>query len=221
MQFFLLYYCIMRFFVLFYFARGDTLDKILLGLRIKEARIEREYSIECLAEAVGLNKSTISRYERGEIENPKMPVIESIGNVLHVSPAWLIGKSEDKTFSPYGSISLIYTPNHIFAPLKNMRKSMRYSPEKVAYAIGISKDDYLAIENGYNTDCVTLAKIAMFYCCTTDYALSFDGILNEDETLGFLEKKLLPLQNIFGALCPDDQDRVIQFASELFEKNPN
>lgn len=197
------------------------MDRALLGLRIKEARIDREYNIEDLADAIGVHKSTISRYERGEIENPKMPVIESIGNALHVNPAWLVGKSEDKTFSPCGPVSLVYTPNHIFTPLKNMRKAMRYSPEKVAYAIGISKDDYLAIEKGYNTDCITLAKIAMFYCCTTDYALSFDGILDEDETLDFLKKKVLRLQNIFGALSSSDQDQVIAFASELLEKNPN
>lgn len=197
------------------------MDKDLLGLRIKDARLDREYSVDDLARIIGVNKSTISRYEQGKIDNPKLPMIESIGNALHVNPAWLSGKSDDKTFSPRGSVSIVYTPNHIFSPLKNMRKAMRYSPEKVAYAIGISKADYLAIENGYNTDCITLAKIAMFFCCSTDYVLSFDGILNEEETLSYLESKILRLQNIFGALSPDDQERVIEYAADLLEKNPN
>lgn len=197
------------------------MDKTLLGLRIREARTDRKYNVDELAHLIGVNKSTISRYERGEIDNPKLPVIQSIGNALHVNPAWLVGKSEEKTYSPHGSVSLVYTPNHIFAPLKNMRKAMRYSPEKVAYAIGISKDDYLAIENGYNTDCITLAKIAMFYCCSTDYVLSFDGVSNEDETLSYLGRKILRLQNIFGALSTKDQEQVIEYAAALLKKNPN
>ena len=78
------------------------MDKTLLGKRIKEARIARDYTLDSLAAAIGLNKSTVSRYERGEIENPKLPVIEAIANELRVNPAWLIGKSSDMTFPQHG-----------------------------------------------------------------------------------------------------------------------
>lgn len=59
------------------------MDKELLGKRINEARKARGYTVEDLAFAIGVHKSTISRYENGCIETPKMPVIESIGNELH------------------------------------------------------------------------------------------------------------------------------------------
>lgn len=76
------------------------MNKKLLGDRIKEARTARDCTLDELASAVGLNKSTISRYERGEIENPKIPVIQAIATALHTNPAWLVGKSEDRSFSP-------------------------------------------------------------------------------------------------------------------------
>lgn len=71
------------------------MDKLLLGKRIKEARVDRGYTLDDLASGIGLNKSTVSRYERGEIEKPKLPVIESIANELRVNASWLIGKSSD------------------------------------------------------------------------------------------------------------------------------
>ena len=71
------------------------MDTILLGNRIKEARTLREYTLGDLATAIGINKSTVSRYEHGEIEKPKLPVIESIAKELRVNAAWLIGKSDE------------------------------------------------------------------------------------------------------------------------------
>lgn len=73
------------------------MDKILLGKRIKDTRIARNYTLDELAADIGLNKSTLSRYERGEIDSPKLPVIEAVANKLRVNPLWLIGKSDDST----------------------------------------------------------------------------------------------------------------------------
>lgn len=195
------------------------MDKYLLGSRIKEARIARSYSIDDLALSIGVNKSTISRYERGGIDNPKLPVIHAIGEALHVNPSWLIGKSEDRTYTPSNSTFRIYEPNRLFSPLRDMRNALRLAPEDVAFEIGISKSDYLAIENGYNTDCVTLAKISMFYCCSADFALSFSGVVNEEWWLSFMQNKLFKLHQLFGVLPDKDQDAVINFAKELAEKN--
>lgn len=192
------------------------MDKILLGKRIKEARLARDYTLDELASAICVNKSTISRYEHGEIDMPKLPVIESIANELHTNPSWLCGKSDDKSYSPRGSISLIHAPNNIFSPLKKMREQLLLSPESVAFEIGISKDDYLAIESGkYNPDCITLIKLALFFCCDTDHLLSYDGIINEDENLSYIKNKLCRLQYVFGKLNESDQEKVIQYASSL------
>ena len=194
------------------------MDIRLLGERIKEARKDRGYTLDDLAIAVGINKSTVSRYERGEIENPKLPVIDSFAAELHVNPGWLSGKSKDKSYTPPNSAVPLYAPNNLFGPIKNLRKARGLSADDAAYGIGISKKDYLAIENGANTDCLTLIRVATFYCCSTDFALSYDGIFCEESQIEFTQNKLLPLHHYFGNISPEEQDEVIKLAKTFFEK---
>lgn len=195
------------------------MDKKLLGQRIKNARTARGLSLDALASAVGLNKSTISRYERGEIESPKLPVIEAIATKLHTNPAWLIGKSNDKTYTPPSSNFRLYSPSNLFGPIGNLRKARGLTIEEAAYKIGISTADYAAIESGHNTDCITLARIAEFYCCSTDFALSFDGTVNEEYHLRFTEDTLFRLHRVFSQLSPDNQENLISIAGILADRN--
>lgn len=65
----------------------------IIGERIKEARISKGYTQEDIANYIGVNKSTILRYEHGDVKNIKIPVLESIANFLSVNPAWLANKS--------------------------------------------------------------------------------------------------------------------------------
>lgn len=67
-----------------------------IGKRIKEAREEKGLTKSELALRVKVADSTIKRYEDGEIEKIKIPIIESIANALQVNPMWIIGRSEDK-----------------------------------------------------------------------------------------------------------------------------
>lgn len=66
------------------------------GKRIKTRRKELNISATVLAERLGLSKATIHRYENGDIKNIKMPVLESLSEVLMVNPSWLIGKTDIK-----------------------------------------------------------------------------------------------------------------------------
>ena len=54
-----------------------------------------DVTLDDVASAVGVAKSTIQRYEHGKIQNIKIPVIHSIAKALDVNPSWIIGKSED------------------------------------------------------------------------------------------------------------------------------
>ena len=198
------------------------MDRILLGKRIREAREERDISLDTLASAIGLNKSTLSRYERAEIVSPKLPVIQEIGKHLHVNPSWLIGLSDDKTYTPSGTNSIIFTPCNLFSPLKTLRTARGLSTEEAAFKIGISADDYIKIENGHNTDCITLARIANFFCCSTDFVLAFDGTLSADSIIPFVNNKVFRLHHSFEKLSAKDQERVISFADSLASENsPN
>ena len=67
-----------------------------IGKRIQQRRKALNISVVDIATYTGLSKATIHRYESGEIQNIKLPVIETIASILDVNPLWLIGKSERK-----------------------------------------------------------------------------------------------------------------------------
>lgn len=182
----------------------------LLGQRIKSARIERNMSIELLANAIGVNKSTVSRYERGEIEQPKIPVIDAIANTLSVNPSWLIGKSEDKTFTPSSMDLSTFEPCSMFPTLKKIRENFGYSTNEVAFKIGISEKDYIAIENGRDTSCLILSRLAVLFCCSTDCILAFDGVLGDGIPRNSNELKLVLKSELYGlqALSPDESELI-------------
>lgn len=71
-------------------------DLIDIGKRIRDARTDAQLSLEEVAAAVGVAPSTIQRYEKGKIARIKLPVIESIASALHVDPAWLLLKTDDR-----------------------------------------------------------------------------------------------------------------------------
>jgi transcriptional regulator with XRE-family HTH domain len=66
-----------------------------IGRRIHERRKALNISVVDIAAYTGLSKATIHRYENGEIQNIKLPVLETIASILNVNPLWLIGKSEN------------------------------------------------------------------------------------------------------------------------------
>lgn len=72
------------------------IDVIEIGKRIESARKDLDLTQEELAKELGLNKSTIQRYETGQVQRIKIPVITAMAKILNVSPDWLSNKSENK-----------------------------------------------------------------------------------------------------------------------------
>lgn len=70
------------------------MDMALFAKRLKEARNARNISAKELAEHLGINKSTIHRYETGELKGIKHPTIQVIAEYLNVNPDYLIGASD-------------------------------------------------------------------------------------------------------------------------------
>lgn len=72
------------------------MNRKIISERMKDRREEIGVSVSEIAEKTGLTKATLYRYEKGEIERIKLPVIESIATILRVNPDWLAGKSDNK-----------------------------------------------------------------------------------------------------------------------------
>ena len=62
-----------------------------IGQRIKNAREKANMSLNDVALKLGVNKSTILRYENGEISKVKAPIIDGLAKALQVTPHYLMG----------------------------------------------------------------------------------------------------------------------------------
>lgn len=62
-----------------------------VGTRIKNRRHELEMSVEELARKLNKNRATIYRYEKGEIENLPLDILEPLAKALDTTPQYLMG----------------------------------------------------------------------------------------------------------------------------------
>ena len=65
-----------------------------IGQRIKARRKEIGMSADKLAEILGKDRSTVFRYEKGDIENLPLDILEPIANALKTTPAYIMGWQE-------------------------------------------------------------------------------------------------------------------------------
>ncbi len=66
-------------------------ENMNIGYRIKQRRKELGMTADKLGELLGKDRSTIYRYEKGDIENLPLDILEPIATVLHTTPAYLMG----------------------------------------------------------------------------------------------------------------------------------
>lgn len=62
-----------------------------IGDRMKLRRKELRLSAEDVAEKIGVNRSTVFRYEKGEIEKLPIEILEPLSEILKTTPEYLMG----------------------------------------------------------------------------------------------------------------------------------
>lgn len=70
------------------------MDKIIfekVGKRLKEARELRRVTLENAGKRVDVHKSTVLRWENGETEKIKLPILETLAEYYDVNIMWLMG----------------------------------------------------------------------------------------------------------------------------------
>lgn len=65
-----------------------------IGQRIKQRRKELKMSADELGSRLGKDRSTIYRYEKGDIENLPLDILEPIAEALQTTPQYLMGWAE-------------------------------------------------------------------------------------------------------------------------------
>lgn len=76
-----------------------------IGERIKQRRKELKMSADKLAEILGKDRSTIYRYEKGDIENMPLDILEPIAKALNTTPQYLMGWVSEETHNKNDTIT--------------------------------------------------------------------------------------------------------------------
>ena len=69
--------------------------------RIKELRLKYKYTMEKLAEKIGVSKSTIAKWENGYVENMRQDNILKLSQIFDVPATYIMGYDEEKEPEPY------------------------------------------------------------------------------------------------------------------------
>lgn len=70
-----------------------------IGKRIKALRTRQGLSIDDLATKLGKNRTTIYRYENGDIENLPLSILNPLAEALDTTPAHLMGWGDKEMLS--------------------------------------------------------------------------------------------------------------------------
>ena len=100
-----------------------------IGHRIKERRKELRMSADELGRRLGKDRSTIYRYEKGDIENLPLDILEPIAEILQTTPAYLMGWETKKNDALADIVIKLRTDNAFFETVSLLYE---LSPDKLA-----------------------------------------------------------------------------------------
>ena len=67
------------------------MDQLRIGERIKKRREEIGLSLQHVADKLDVNRSSVMRWENGETNRIKLPIVEKLAQILQTSPDYLMG----------------------------------------------------------------------------------------------------------------------------------
>lgn len=100
-----------------------------VGERIKERRTELKLSMPELGKRIGVNKSTIQRYEADGVDLKRTMIINGLAEALLTTPEWLTGLSDDKEYSIY-TVCQMDLEKHIKGYLEAVTNTVNGEPHQ-------------------------------------------------------------------------------------------
>lgn len=103
-------------------------------------------SVDDLAEKLGKNRATVYRYEKGDIENLPLDVLEPLANALNTTPGYLMGWEESND-SMHNDISIDLLDT-VGAMIRKLRLKRELTLEEFSTETGIPVDELKKYETG-------------------------------------------------------------------------
>ena len=100
-----------------------------VGQRIKERQNEINISMPELGRRVGVNKSTIQRYETDGVDPKRTMIINGLADALLTTPEWLTGLSDEKEYNSK-TLCQMDIEKHIAAYLDELTTTVQGEPHQ-------------------------------------------------------------------------------------------
>lgn len=137
-----------------------------VGQRIKERRNEINISMPELGRRVGVNKSTIQRYETDGVDPKRTMIINGLADALLTTPEWLTGLSDEKEYNSK-TLCQMDIEKHIAAYLDELTTTVQGEPHQQLLTTFLGQ-----IVDLYSVFCVHFAR-AM---AETDHIAEDEGL---------------------------------------------
>ena len=121
-----------------------------VGERIRERRTELKLSMPELGKRLGVNKSTIQRYEADGVDPKRTMIIDGLAHALLTTPEWLTGLSEDKEYTSY-TVCQMDLEKHVKDYLETLTASVKGEPHQQLLTTLIKLKTIMVIDDIYTT----------------------------------------------------------------------
>lgn len=96
----------------------NEIDFEKVGKRLELSRKDKNLSAEEVGKQVGVNRSTVLRWEKGETKNIKIPIIQALAKIYDVNASWLLGYDVSKKEEDYKKLNrkesnILSIPNNV------------------------------------------------------------------------------------------------------------
>lgn len=118
-----------------------------IGQRIKERRKQIGMTADELGKRLGKDRSTIYRYEKGDIENLPLDILEPIAEVLQTTPTQLMGWTDEIEKEPakmaerHYEILMDEDISEIFDDFKSLDKAKRKIVKDLIHSLAETKTE--------------------------------------------------------------------------------
>ena len=179
-----------------------------VGSKIHTLRIQQGLTLEEVGQRVGVGKSTVRKWESGQIASMRIDKVTLLAQTFGVTPDYLLGAEE----LPPESSGCTHTAGMTVGErIKTLRLKYGYTQEELASMIGVQKAAVSKYEDGtvINLKRSVVTALSSVFHISPAYLLYGDDALSGSDPI---EGRLL---TVYHHLNADGQKMLVQIAESM------
>lgn len=178
-------------------------------MHLRALRDDANLTQEQVAKELGISRTSYTKYESGQHE-PPFDLLIGLAKLFNVSTDYILGYEGVCAYS-------------FFNNLRIERERTGKSIAHVAACVDVSEEEYRKYEDGTaEPSMLTLSKIAIYFCTTTDYLTGLDRseFISKTGEIAkniWLNRDEMEFVNSFRRLNDEGREKLLSYADDLVE----